>query len=400
MPRMYLSVQHAARRLGVSPHTIRRWTASGFLPCTRTAGGHRRIKQEDIEELATLISDKNHLAARLARERELETLVKTSIAVSSQLELGDLLREIARHLTTLLDCHFCVISDYDQATRTVTVLADYDNLGNRRPDAWVYNVNQFPMAKRALEDHETIVVNVSDPRADPAEVAVMRRDGDKCLLILPMVYRGQPIGLLEVLDHVRERRFTRQEMRLATAVAGQAAVALTNARVFARLRRSDQDVLDLRRAIDAVSGAYATLAAQDTPAALLREAAELAARALKGLSCVANWGTESAGASGVAADPATSGASARVGGTAPGREKAAGRTRATEAAPTRTTKGTQTKTARVVVASAPCRDAPLTLTLTLAGGPGEGHSELLGLIATVAAGALDCLLTRGASAAR
>ena len=84
---MYLSVQLAGRRLGVSPHTIRRWMASGFLPCTRTAGGHRRFKQEDIDELTHLIGGSNHLAARLARERELETLVETAIVVSSRLEV-------------------------------------------------------------------------------------------------------------------------------------------------------------------------------------------------------------------------------------------------------------------------------------------------------------------------
>jgi len=48
----------------------------------------------------------------------------------------------------------------------------------------------------------------------------------------------------------------------------------------------------------------------------------------------------------------------------------------------------------VLVASAPCRDRPLTLTLTLAGASTEGRSELLTLIATIAAGALDCLLAR------
>ncbi|HQG03249.1 MAG TPA: GAF domain-containing protein [Thermoleophilia bacterium] len=361
LPSMYLSVQHAARRLGVSTHTIRRWTASGFLPCTRTAGGHRRIKQEDIEELATLIGGSNHLAARLARERELETLVKTAIAVTSQLDLADLLREVARQMTSLLDCHFCVISDYDRESRTVTVLADYDDLGNRRPDSWIYNVNQFPMAKRALEEHETVVVNVSDPRADPAEVAIMRRDGDKCLLVLPMVHRGQAIGLLEVLDHSRERRFTRQEMRLATAIAGQAAVALHNAHVFAQLRRSDQDVLDLRRAVEAVSAAHGALHARSSPADLLHETATLAADALHALSCVASWGDESAGASGAAASAS---------------------------------RAIETKPAHVLVASAPCRDRPLTLTLTLAGASTEGRSELLTLIATIAAGALDCLLAR------
>jgi len=106
---------------------------------------------------------------------------------------------------------------------------------------------------------------------------------------------------------------------------------------------------------------------------LLQQAAGLAALALKGLSCVATWGDQSAGASGVQPD-GDDRVTASPGGGAP---------RATEAKP-----------AHVLVASAPCRDRQLTLTLTLSGAGGEGRGELLGLIATVAAGALDCLLTR------
>ncbi len=352
---MYLSVQLAARRLGVSPHTIRRWTASGFLPCTRTAGGHRRIRQEDIDELTHLIGGSNHLAARLARERELETLVATAVAVSSQLDVAALLREIARQMTTLLDAHVCVISDYDPATRTVSVQAEYDDLGNRRPDTMTYTLSRFPMARRAIEDHESITVNVSDPHADPAEVAIMRRDGDKCLLILPMVHQGHSIGLIEVLDHKRERKFSRQEMRLANAVAAQAAVAVHNATVFAQLKRSDQDVLSLRRALEAVSSGYATLHRQTGTADILRTAAEIAAEALGAISCVASCRGESAGASGLRPDA-----------------------RAT----------TRTGAAHVIVSSAPCGDDTMTLTLTLAGDGREGRAELLGLVAAMAAGAL------------
>ncbi len=352
---MYLSVQLAARRLGVSPHTIRRWTTSGFLPCMRTAGGHRRIKQEDIDELTHLIGGKNHLAARLARERELETLVSTAIAVSSQLDVGALLREIAKQMTTLLDAHICVISDYDPATRTVSVQAEYDNLGNRRPDTMTYTLNQFPMARRAIEDHESGTVNVSDPHADPAEVAIMRRDGDKCLLILPMVHQRDSIGLIEVLDHQRERKFSRQEMRLANAVAAQAAVALHNATVFARLKRSDRDVLELRHAIETIAAGYTTLHRQTDAAAVLQAAADVSARALGAISCVANCGDLNAGASGV--DPGGDGTS-------------------------------QTDSAHVVVASAPCGHDRLALTVTLAGTAGDGQAELLELIATMAGGAL------------
>ena len=273
---MYLSVQYAARRLGVSPHTIRRWTASGFLPCTRTAGGHRRIKQEDIDELTHLIGGSNHLAARLARERELETLVETAIVVSSRLEVPELLREIAKQMTTLLDAHMCVISEFEPATRTVSVQAEYDDLGNRTVDTMTYTLSQFPMARKAIEDHESITVNVSDPHADAAEVAIMRRDGDKCLLILPMIHQGQAIGLLEVLDHQRERRFSRQEMRLANALAGQAAVAMHNAKMFAQLKRSDEDVLALRHAIERIADGHAALLSQASAHGVLQAAADLA----------------------------------------------------------------------------------------------------------------------------
>jgi excisionase family DNA binding protein len=355
---MYLSVQLAARRLGVSPHTIRRWTASGFLPCTRTAGGHRRIKQEDIDELTHLIGGRNHLAARLARERELETLVATAIAVSSQLDVTALLREIARQMTTLLDAHLCVVSDYDPATRTVSVRAEYDDRGNRRPDTMKYTLNQFPMARRAIEGHESITVNVSDPHADPAEVAIMRRDGDRCLLILPMVHQGESIGLIEVLDHQRERRFSRQEMRLANAVAAQAAVALHNATVFAQLKRSDEDALTLRHAIETIATGYGRLHAQTSVAGVLQAAAEISARALGAIACVASHGGESAGASGVR----------------PG----------DQAVP-------QTGAAHVIVASAPCGGSEVVLTLTLAVSAGEGHVELLGLVATMAAGAVGAI---------
>ena len=93
-------------------------------------------------------------------------------------------------MTTLLDAHLCVILDYEPATRRVTVRAEYDDVGNHQQDTMTYTLSQFPMARRAIEDHESITVNVSDPHADPAEVAIMRRDGDKCLLILPMVHRA------------------------------------------------------------------------------------------------------------------------------------------------------------------------------------------------------------------
>jgi excisionase family DNA binding protein len=348
---MFLSVQQAARRLGVSPVTVRRWTASGFLPCTRTAGGHRRIDEHDIDDLARAIGDSNHLAAQAARERELDVLVSTSIALASRLDLAELLAEIAKRMTSMLNCHFCAISIYDRAADAVSTLAEYDHSGRRLPDQAPYPLAEFPLTRKVLTEQTTSVINVDDPAADPAEVAVMRRDGDRSLLMAPLVYRGETIGLLEVVDQTRPRSYSRQELRLCGAIAGQAAAALHNATLFAERRRSDHDLARLREGLGALSTHVGPVLASSEPAALLEAVARATCDALRAVSCVASHDGLTAGASG----------GARGGG------------------------ARAESDAALAVVHDPSGDSDLTLVVTLEEPPGEGQIELLTLLCTAAA---------------
>jgi excisionase family DNA binding protein len=246
---MYVSLGKAAHKLGVTPGTVRRWTDSGFLPCTRTAGGHRRIDTRDIEDLARAIGDGSHLAARRAREREVETLAQTSIDVASRLDQVELLAEIARHVTRLCACHTCEILEYDADDDAVRVLAEYDAGGGRRSTAGVFSLAELPVTRRVLEEHVAIVVNADQRGADAAEVALMRTYGEKSILMLPLVFRGRSIGLLEACDRDRPRRYSAQELRLARALAGQAAVALRNAQLYGAARDADAAVAELRQRV-------------------------------------------------------------------------------------------------------------------------------------------------------
>ena len=292
----FLNVQHAARRLGVSPVTIRRWTATGFLPCTRTAGGHRRIAVDDIEELARAIGGSSQLAARRARERELETIVETSVAVASEVDLQPLLAEIARRVTHLLDCDFCAVSSYDPEADRVHALAEYDATGERLPDTEVYDLRQYPLTRKVLDEHEPAVVNLDDPHADAAEVATLRADGDRSLLMLPLVYRGQSIGLLEAIDARRARRYSRQELRLCQAVAGQAAVALHNTSLRAASRSRRDDLTALREALRDVAAPLSEALAEPDERAFLERLARSVCDVLGAVSCVVATPRRSAGA--------------------------------------------------------------------------------------------------------
>jgi excisionase family DNA binding protein len=291
----YLNVQRAALRLGVAPHTVRRWTASGLLPCTRTAGGHRRIRVEDVDALAQQIGGSTHLEARRAREREVETLLDTSLALVGQLDLPDLLREIAERLTHLMDCDFCAISTYDAAAQFISTLADFDRGGRRLPDAQEYLLSKFPLTRRVLEEQTPALVNAGDPAADPYELGELLREGDKSLLMVPLVFRGESIGLVELMDHAHERRYSRQELRICTAVAGQAAVALHNAQLFSRERSATREIDRLCAQLDGVGDALAGLGEAQDVAAVLDAAARASCELLGATSCVVVAGGITAG---------------------------------------------------------------------------------------------------------
>jgi len=344
---MYVSVQRAARRLGVSPVTIRRWTASGLLPCTRTPGGHRRISTEDLDDLARRIADGDRLAARMARERELETVVATAIALGSKLELPELLAEISRQVTRVLDCDYCTIYELDTDEQLIRVIADYDRSGRRWPPLGPYRLKDYPLTRRVIEEQAVVEVDRDDPAADQAEVAALLIENDAHMLLVPLVYQGRSIGLLEAVRHEKGRRRTRQELRMARAIANQAAVAMVNARTVTSIRQSERELAAVRRVQSILRHELPALADSASADVFLADLSEMVCRAFGAVSCVAAAGGRSAGVTG----------SARVAG--------------------------QGK-AHVAVARAPL-PGDLAVTLTLVRPPTPPIRELLGLVVTFSA---------------
>lgn len=62
-----LSTSQAARELGVSLGTVRRWSDMGYLQSYRTPGGQRRFSVEHIEQFVRSLQQ-NGMAAREQRD--------------------------------------------------------------------------------------------------------------------------------------------------------------------------------------------------------------------------------------------------------------------------------------------------------------------------------------------
>lgn len=107
-----LTSKEAARVLGVSEASVKRWADSGRLPTEKTAGGHRRFSPEDIavmrraahEEVATgpEVQAKKSAPKRAARPASPPRLAASSVSSLVEATLGAMLGGRDEELAALL----------------------------------------------------------------------------------------------------------------------------------------------------------------------------------------------------------------------------------------------------------------------------------------------------------
>lgn len=68
--RLGLTTSEAARHLGVSLSTVRRWSDMGYLRGYRTPGGQRRFPVQELDEFVTSLEERTSGAGRFVREPE------------------------------------------------------------------------------------------------------------------------------------------------------------------------------------------------------------------------------------------------------------------------------------------------------------------------------------------
>lgn len=87
MTERLITVSEAAKRLGVTKKTLQVWDNNGELTALRTAGGHRRYRQSEIEKLQGLVAEESNLNS---------VCVYCRVSSQDQKQKGDIDRQKAR----------------------------------------------------------------------------------------------------------------------------------------------------------------------------------------------------------------------------------------------------------------------------------------------------------------
>lgn len=212
-------------------------------------------------ELVTLAEAFNTLTARLrslinnlqdqvaqrtaqleARVEQLATINRITQTLASVHDLHTALEIVAREMVELVDTRSTGIALLNDARTELTVVASYSR-DPTQPNSVgiVIPLKENPSSAQIVETGRSIVV----PQAQTSPLTspihdMLRERGTQCLMIVPLLARGEVIGTIGLTSVEDDREFTQAEVRLAETVAGQIAGAIENARLFTEMEQAKE----------------------------------------------------------------------------------------------------------------------------------------------------------------
>ena len=194
------------------------------------------------DQAATAVESTRLLTRSQDLAGEMRRLLDMSADLSTSLDPRQVADRIAEHMARAMGVDECAISYWDRPAGRLESLGYYPPLPAEELDS-SFEVSGYPTTMRVLQRQETALIDAEDPTADPAEVALLRPEGNRALAMLPLVAKGESIGLVELFSK-SAIAWSDELLGLVRTMANEAAMALENARLYEDARKlADRDPL-------------------------------------------------------------------------------------------------------------------------------------------------------------
>ena len=199
---------------------------------------HEQVQNHAIE-LRKQIKDATKEIHR--RANELEELYQIGKDITSTLDLNTTLQRITNSAAAIVNADRSIIQLVDPENfRLINVMrcgyadADLNEQSFEEFREWIYNLVPQEKSGVLLKDI------LKDGRIQGKALAHAEREKFKSIAIAPLEISGQIIGTLAVIKKKGRRIFTDEDLDLISMLAGQAASAIQNARLYEKAQEADR----------------------------------------------------------------------------------------------------------------------------------------------------------------
>ena len=177
-------------------------------------------------------------------------LLDTQLKVSGSLELDTILRTAVRSVSQALQTDLCTIlllDPEDEAWATMPILYRVPDMVHKEERV---QLAEYPALQHALSRTRAVVFEPGDDEQARDVYRLMDSQADGPLIIQPMSYDAELVGLLLVAQPGQSAPFAQVQLRKCETLARYVSLAVHNAREYARMRdeietlRTDSRVLE------------------------------------------------------------------------------------------------------------------------------------------------------------
>lgn len=249
----------------------------GVLSVMTTA--YRAFSADEVRLLSGL-ADQAAIAlenARLFQDRErriseLMSINKISAAVTARLNLDDLLLELHRGISEIIDVSTSFIGLYDEQTHILSYPIAYDQ-GHQ-----VY-LEPMPLPPElsgwVIRNHQPLLLHsveqVRDRGLDLERERIGAESTEQSFLIVPIISSDRVLGVINIQSY-EPHAFNEDDLRFVRTIANQAAVAINNARLFTERGRRIEELATFNEIGQALS---ATVSFEELTTLIYRQTSRL-----------------------------------------------------------------------------------------------------------------------------
>jgi PAS domain S-box-containing protein len=186
------------------------------------------------------------------RELDVETVIKASQALSSEIVLAKLIERLMRiaveHAGAERGLLILLRGDEPQIEAEATTRHGRVQIVVRQMAVTLSDLPQFAL-HYVLRTGERVVLDDALVATLCSEDEYVRRKRPRSVLCLPIVQQAKLVGALYLENNLTPRAFTSDRVAVLELLASQAAISLQNARLYSDLQRNEDR---LRRVIDTI----------------------------------------------------------------------------------------------------------------------------------------------------
>ncbi len=180
------------------------------------------------------------------RLQDQSLLYEAGQAISSSLEFNQVLETMSQQLVRATNAQIILIQLWDRNTDQVKTIYQkiqtLDGLENLELLEKPFAPTDYLKVAQYLRDRRNISLRLHDDELDPLLRARMQDSGLLWIVEVPLVSRDEVLGLVRLGDTRFDRSLSDSEVQLIETLINQAAVAMSNARLFDQVVKFTQEL--------------------------------------------------------------------------------------------------------------------------------------------------------------